>query len=309
MEWGSDTDLVSSLGIRCSPALHDRRQSDMQARLAPMALPTAEQANRITPAPAGVSSKDWSSRQRQRFGSADSMDMDIEKLHEPMNNFHPDVPTTPRGGMSFFDVGGLLIHNDSSHSPRSLTDRTFHQPPLVGEPSSSSSSPPHRQQQPNSHPRKFSSPSPMPSPQMVSYQTSPLTPSTSNQGSHALLQDIGGLLEDNQHKHNPPEQYPHNDSPLLVDNDKPPPSPPKDTTRAGRRQQQQQPRHLSLTDVLREEEEEMEEGGPSSNETDPISPTSPTSTNALLPRALRYEPLQQGKRAHRDLQDVGGLLR
>lgn len=261
MEWGSDTDLVSGLGMRCSPSLTERRQSGMLARPAPMALPTAEQAKRLTPAPAGLSFQ-----HRQRQASADDMDLDIEKRREPINNFPPDVPTTPRGGMSFFDVGGLLIQNDAQGSSRSNGE-----PSVRPAPSSSS---PYRQ--PPQSPDSFSYPSPMPSPRTM-YQSSPFAASSSKQGSHTLLQDIGGLLPTDPYSQQQQRTYVAS-PPGSV----PPTPPPKDTPR--------KVRELNLADVLREEE-----------------PAPNAHLSCIVP-PLRYAPVQQKKWRQGDLQDVGGLL-
>ena len=290
MEWGSDTDLVSGLGMRCSPSLTERRQSDMMARPAPIALPTAEQANRLTPAYGG---KGWASQQRQRQDSADTMNIDLEKSqHKQFQppKFHPEVPTTPRGGMSFFDVGGLLIHNDAPRSPRSP-----HSP--VPRPSSSSATSP--------HPRNFSYPSPMPSPRTTvppnHFQSIP-----SNAGSAALLQDIGGLLHSDQSQPRSQSQDSHRgyfDLPAAESGTDHPTA--NSTARGGRHDRDGVPAH----DVLLEEDEEEAEAEPQQAQERRLGtpngrvigsrPTTPT---------RRYAPLQQGGRAGRELMDVGGLL-
>ena len=263
MEWGSDTDLVSGLGMRCSPSLTERRQSEMTPRPAPIALPTAEQANRLTP---GVVGKDW---QRPREGSASNMNIDLEKSHQPVSDYHPEAPTTPRDGMSFFDVGGLLIHNtDTPRSPR------LQQSPSI-RPTSS---------------RNFSYPSPMPSPRTTTdlshtSQPPPATNPASNRGSHALIQDMDGLLMDDDQQHQYSRAY--SDSPRTN-------SPEENNSR----------RDMSLADVLREE------GSPlNGHVSPPVSFPAPHATSAAeTPLQPRYEPLQQGRRAQRELLDVGGLL-
>ena len=289
-DWGSDADLVGSLGMRCAPELTENQPS--LPRPAPIALPTSEQANILTPPP--IPGQGFSHRRK------DSMDLDstldIEK--SPVPEFE-EPPVTPRG-MSFFDVGGLLegappsrlsAHGRQQSLP--LPETVMQQNQSLGNraPHSYSYAPPRR---PSAHPLTASSH------EQPGYRAS---------GSNALLQDIGGLLSTN------PEQVPNrgnqqhsekdiedneNDSIDIEEEDEkekkestsssaplssrssPPPSAPEVH------------RDISLVDVLRE--------------TPPSSIRGPSSRQMAVQRMRRRND-DAGDGEGLGFQDVGGLLR
>lgn len=183
-DWGSDADLVDSLGMRCNPELKDEQPS--MPRPAPVALPTAEQAKSLTPAPVAG----WSRKVRESNGS-DAIDLEKSTdVIAPLSPVPDGVPTTPRG-MSFFDVGGLLGGNDSQFRPSvaGMHQYTINNPEVNPE----QSTPP---QPTGSHSHAV----PYPSAALASTQRPRLHSVSSyssrpeSTGSHALLQDIGGLL-------------------------------------------------------------------------------------------------------------------
>lgn len=153
--WGSDADLVGDVGMRLGPDLENDREAI--PRPAPMALPLASQAHTT---PKIALNTNWNFPSRP---SAESDETDLKATEKGLEK--PPSPTeipmpTPRR-MSFFDVGGLL---DEPHSPTHL-----HHPPtqLV---------------------------SPIQIPHMTHEPLSPTSTQQSRRGSHALLEDIGGLL-------------------------------------------------------------------------------------------------------------------
>lgn len=179
-DWGSDADLVGGLGMRCAPELTNNQPRS--PRPAPIALPTAEQANALTPAP--IAGRDWSYRPNHSIDSDDAID--LEKSPDSIAHLRPghfEVPTTPRG-MSFFDVGGLL--NEELGSPQSALIRSRQH--SITSPVGSQHAP---TEGPGSgtarrHSTAISSNRPAPLPLIGATREST--------GSHALLEDIGGLL-------------------------------------------------------------------------------------------------------------------
>ncbi len=184
--------------------------------------------------------------------------------------------------MSFFDVGGLLIHSDAPRSPR-LTHSPQSPAPRPSSSSNSSSHPPWN----------FSYPSPMPSPRTTgippNFQTASTVAGPSNAGSNALLQDIGGLLRsDEPQRQSQDGRGGYFDSPPMEHGND------HSISARGRRD-------MTLADALLEEdEEEPEQRRPNGH--------IPVSTSPAVTPPTRYAPLQQGRRAQRELQDVGGLL-
>ena len=161
--WGSDTDLAGDLGMRLGPDFDDHQVK--MPRPAPMALPLASQANNVTPK---VVLHDWTFPTR---GSAETDDTDLKApaIGTEIETVGPgEVPVpilTPRR-MSFFDVGGLLEDDHAGSSPRYRSLSLFG--PTVLPPHAEAIEPPE----------------------------TPGTPEIQQvrRGSHALLQDIGGLL-------------------------------------------------------------------------------------------------------------------
>ena len=153
--WGSDADLVGDVGMRLGPDLENHRESI--PRPAPMALPLASQAHTT---PKIALNTNWNFPSRP---SSESDETDLKAAEQGLEK--PPSPTeipmpTPRR-MSFFDVGGLL---DEPHSPAHL-----HHPPtqLL---------------------------SPIQIPHVTHEPPPPTSTQQSRRGSHALLEDIGGLL-------------------------------------------------------------------------------------------------------------------
>lgn len=155
--WGSDADLVGDLGMTLGPELSEKPSS--LPRPAPIAGPLRNPANSNLTDPID---RAWTFPTR---ASVETDETDI-KPPPPVHEIQPspsEVPATPRG-MSFFDVGGLL----GGHSDPRMA---------------------HRDSVAASHRQNGALPSPQFQPHAVS------TPQThSRRGSHALLQDIGGLL-------------------------------------------------------------------------------------------------------------------
>lgn len=160
--WGSDADLVGGLGMRVALELEEHETN--VPRPAPVALPLASHAASVAP----PLSSNWN------FSSRPSVETDETDLkaavHDPERQLSPtNLPTpalTPRR-MSFFDVGGLLEDEP---------------PPAPQHPSIAIVSP-------IATPHMAHGPSPTPS--------DPLNEANDLQehrrGSHALLQDIGGI--------------------------------------------------------------------------------------------------------------------
>ena len=153
--WGSDADLVGDIGMRLDPELVEKQSG--VPRPAPIALTNGSAARGVS---ANAVDRTWTFSNR---ASVDTEGTDL-KSPVPIRDLQPsptsEVPTTPRG-MSFFDVGGLLGATDSPRRRSTAVPQTNHNIP--------------------------------PSPNL------PPTPSGASaadirRGSHALLQDIGGLL-------------------------------------------------------------------------------------------------------------------
>ncbi len=158
--WGSDTDLAEDLGMRLGPDFED--QQPRVPRPAPMALPLSSQARNLTPK---VVLQDW------KFPTRGSAETDETDLKAPGRDIEKEAVCpgevsapvlTPRR-MSFFDVGGLLAHDHAAPSPR-YRNLSVYGPTAL---------PPHAESvEPPRHPEVRNA----------------------RRGSHALLQDIGGLL-------------------------------------------------------------------------------------------------------------------
>lgn len=153
--WGSDADLVGDIGMRLDPELVEKHSS--VPRPAPIALPNGSAARGVSADPID---RNWAFSNR---ASVDTEGTDL-KSSVPIRDLQPsptsELPTTPRG-MSFFDVGGLLGATDSPRRQSTAAQQTYQNIP--------------------------------PSPNLLP------TPSRDSaadvrRGSHALLQDIGGLL-------------------------------------------------------------------------------------------------------------------
>lgn len=115
-QWGSDADLVSDLGMRLDPELHE---TGSVPRPAPVALPTAVQARRNT---LGVVDRNWQFPASKTTPTGDE-ETDIKiPLPEPTGAHNPGEVSqlTPRR-MSFFDVGGLLENGNRSSSLHTVT--------------------------------------------------------------------------------------------------------------------------------------------------------------------------------------------
>ena len=287
-DWGSDADLVGGLGMRCAPELTDDQPS--LPRPAPIALPKAEHANALTPAPIG--GRDWTHRPHNSISSDDAID--LEKSIGSATTLRPsdnEPPTTPRG-MSFFDVGGLLGSerlNPATRRPQTQS--------LPNSEKTLPETPPEKNQ-------NLESSSHLGSSQVASKQPAsyPFTNPSSrgprySDGSSALLQDIGGLLSNDGH-HGYHQRSGERDE--LVDGedstineknegissrDMLPPSTPEVR------------QDMSLVDVLRE--------------TPPQSMRGPSSRQAALQRMRRRDQRDNDSNETDGLgfQDVGGLLK
>ena len=154
--WGSDTDLAGDLGMRLGPEFED--QQPRLPRPAPIALPLASQARHVTPK---AVLQDWTFPTR-KSAETDETDLKAPVLDTDKEAVSPgeiSAPILTPRRMSFFDVGGLLEDDRAAPSPRYRSLSVFGTPAL----------PPHAE-------------SVEPETQQV------------RRGSHALLQDIGGLL-------------------------------------------------------------------------------------------------------------------
>lgn len=152
--WGSDADLVGDLGMRLEPDLEEQRPS--LPRPAPVALPLASQAH-VTPE--AILKSNWNFPSRP---SAETDETDLKGAGQVLEK--PPSPTeiatrAPRR-MSFFDVGGLLEDPHSPAYPRHPPTRAV---------------------------------SPVQIPHMAHEPLSPSPLQQHRRGSHALLEDIGGL--------------------------------------------------------------------------------------------------------------------
>ena len=162
--WGSDADLVGDIGMNLGPDLI-HKEDDMP-RLAPVAVTQRKGSSALPPEPLD---RKWDFPHRKSVETNGTDETDI-KSPQHLRDSQPspsEVPATPKG-MSFFDVGGLLGGSDDL---RMNSRQHQHQPSLNPSPS----------RPPNSQ------------------STQQINPPTggghARKGSHALLQDIGGLLD------------------------------------------------------------------------------------------------------------------
>lgn len=159
MSWGSDSDLVGDLGIRLGPEFKNGDGERKVARPAPAVLPLISPSNHMeTP------QKSWTFPGREG-GEGDSDDDDL-KITAISSNDPPsprDISILTPRRMSFFDVGGLLgddappgrASSIAGSVPSSATySATYSLRPLI---------------------------------------TGPSVRQRSRRGSHALVDDIGGL--------------------------------------------------------------------------------------------------------------------
>ena len=158
--WGSDTDLAGDLGMRLGPEFDDQQRK--LPRPAPIALPLASQARNVTPK---AVLQDWTFPPR---GSAETDETNLKipgysTEHEAVSPGEILGPVLTPRRMSFFDVGGLL-ENDHVVPTSRYRSLSVSRPTAL--PSHAESiEPPERRETPRV-----------------------------KKGSHALLQDIGGLL-------------------------------------------------------------------------------------------------------------------
>ena len=156
--WGSDVDLAGDLGMRLDPELTEKD--------APRPAPKASLSG-LTPNAGCHDTVD----QKWTFPERRSIETDDIDLKSPDFGQLPspgEVPNSPRR-MSFFDVGGLL---ENDHSTQMHSHHSSNSPP-----------PPVLQKQPLASP--FLHPS---------TASTAATGAEARRGSHAFLQDIGGLL-------------------------------------------------------------------------------------------------------------------
>ena len=191
MSWGSDIDLVSDLGLRLPPEFSARKSS--VARPAPAVLPLGSSTtDLITPA-----APSWT------FPGRDSAETDESSFKfreaEADSPVSPNTMLTPRR-MSFFDVGGLLGHD----APRSKSSVPFdvggllHDYNIKAKARSKSIVPAHLDElgevvplcELRSAPAASTNLARPPFPGSAIRLRSPMG---SRRGSHALLNDIGGL--------------------------------------------------------------------------------------------------------------------
>ncbi len=166
--WGSDADLVGDLGMRLDPELTEKPSAS--PRPAPVASPGGGKPDAISH---GAVDQNWTFPDRKSIET----DETNPKRPSPVPDFQSpspgEMPSTPRG-MSFFDVGGLLINDRAAHM------HSRHQS-IAGPPLSSQNS-------------LHISPSLRPHAASIAVPRD-----DSRRGSHALLQDIGGLLSPSPH--------------------------------------------------------------------------------------------------------------
>ena len=101
LSWGSDTDLVSGLGLRLGPEFSADKSTI--PRPAPAVLPLASQSTAVTPA---QPSWTFPGRESHETIDTDIRTREIERDGPPSPHDNTSVLTPRR--MSFFDVGGLL---------------------------------------------------------------------------------------------------------------------------------------------------------------------------------------------------------
>ena len=160
MSWGSDVDLVGDLGMRLGPEFSSPKSTI--ARPAPIALPTADQANNMTPA-----ARSWNFPRRSS-PATDETDLKVHEIERDQPVSPGEIAMVTPRRVSFFDVGGLLGNEEAMRLPP----------------------------KPNSASRPLSSDA---SSAFQHASQDFASPQQSRRGSHALLQDIGGLLNDGYH--------------------------------------------------------------------------------------------------------------
>lgn len=172
--WGSDADLVGDLGMRLDPELTEKPPAG--SRPAPRAKPISSKTDFRAQ---DTVDQDWSFPNRPSIGT-ENRDMTSPKRIGDLQQPSPgEVPSTPRG-LSFFDVGGLLDNHDSSHLHSRHHSVAVAQPGSAGSPTAST----------GLHPASVT-----------------VQERGARRGSHALLQDIGGL----------PSPFPHAATPRAAD--------------------------------------------------------------------------------------------
>lgn len=113
--WGSDADLVGDVGIRLHEGLSANEMPG--PRPAPMAIPRVSQAKHL-----GLSAdnEDWEGLQEQ--SSAEAEEIGAKNRHSVVQNTSQQAKKrAPSGGLSFFDVGGLLDDDNVFSTPCNRT--------------------------------------------------------------------------------------------------------------------------------------------------------------------------------------------
>ncbi|KAI4252511.1 MAG: hypothetical protein L6R42_007926 [Xanthoria sp. 1 TBL-2021] len=116
--WGSDADLAGELGMRMAPDLEQQQIPPTRPRPAPLALPQASYPNLSAPKTV---------RAEYEFVNSDRGDME----DDPDSSREVEKPLSPRGlgvatprRASFFDVGGVLDHQEASPIRLSRPEQT-----------------------------------------------------------------------------------------------------------------------------------------------------------------------------------------
>ena len=237
-------------------------------RPAPVAMSLHSTSN---PTTSSLGDTDWASPARQ-FAEKDEISM---KSPAPIGELQPgtsDSPITPRR-MSFFDVGGLLGENDRPPVRQRNSKATYQR-------------------------QSFASPSFGLHPPIAG----------SRRGSHALLQDIGGLMEDSPPS--PPTQLgpsPHSQNSLIEALRSTPPNSPaqpsKSTAQRGESHGLQDIGGL-LSPSIQLTESHLTTGSQHSESglIEALKSTPPNSS----PKPFVHSP--ERRCGSQELQDVGGLL-
>ena len=113
--WGSDADLVGDLGIK----LHEGLSAGGMPvpRPAPVAIPRVSQAKHLR---LSADNEDWEGLQEQ--SSAEAEEIEAKNRHNGIQNTsQPGKKKAPSGGLSFFDVGGLLDDDTVFSTPCNRT--------------------------------------------------------------------------------------------------------------------------------------------------------------------------------------------
>ena len=224
------------------------------------------------PTTSSLAVTDWASPARQ-FTEKEEINM---KSPAPIGDSQPgtsDAPITPRR-MSFFDVGGLLGENDSPHVPQRNSKATYQRQSIT--PSSFSLHP-------------------------------PIT--GSRRGSHALLQDIGGLMEDSppfpRSPTSDPSPYSQN-SLIEALQSTPPNSPPRPPASPAQRGESHGLQDigglLSASLQITESHQTTVSQHSESGLIEALQSTPPNS------QTESFVPSPERRCGSRELQDVGGLL-